>query len=324
MKHVYAPHLGRHVTVGARKRPAKHLRAGIPQMSKYQLAVAPDFDYTTLASQALSDILGNDALGDCTSAGAGHLIDVFTAGGGTPVAITAAEAIEFYSLSTGYQPGNPATDRGGDEITVLTAWRDKGYDGHGAHPIAGFVSVDPSNAAELKSACYYFGGLYFGLELPDTYTNPFPSSNGFVWGPGTPDLNQGHCIVGAGGNSTGILVDTWGLIGTFTYAGIAELCSEAAYGTVFAVVSREWVNAMKGQSPSGLDWAALEADFKGLGGSVTPDPAPVPPVPTGPVTLAQAQAWATAALKAAHPLMTRAQAISTVTKALAASWPVVS
>ena len=229
----------------------------------------PDaFDYSPRGGSTMADVLGNDALGDCTAAGVAHLIALLTGGGDAPVTITTAETIAFYSLSTGYDPSDPSTDQGGDEVTVLTTWRGKGFDGKGAHAIAGFVQVDASNAALLKACAFYFGGLYFGLELPDTYTNPFPSADGYVWGPGTPDPNQGHCIVGVGADATGIKVDSWGLLGTFTYEAIAELCSDAAGGMVFAVLSKDWVDKTSQTSPSALDWAALVADFDADGGTV--------------------------------------------------------
>jgi hypothetical protein len=250
-----------------RCRPAPHLRTGHKMAAWYfdaaNMPPVPDsFDFSPLATTPLADILGNDQLGDCTAAGAGHLIDVFTAGGGSPVAITTAQAIDFYSQSTGYNPADPSTDQGGDEVTVLTSWRDQGF--AGAHKIAGFVQIDPSNAVEVKAAAFYFGGLYFGLELPNSYTNPFPSSNGFVWGPDTPNPQQGHCIVGVGADATGIKVDSWGLLGTFTYDAIELLCSEAAGGMVFAVLNPEWVSAQSQKSPSALDWVQLQADFAGL------------------------------------------------------------
>jgi hypothetical protein len=252
-----------------RNRPAPHLRTGHKMAAKYfdaaNMPPVPDaFDFSTLCSAPLADILGNSELSDCTAAGAGHLIDVFTAGGGSPVAITADETIAFYSLSTGYVPGDPSTDQGGDEVTVLTYWRDHGFDGKGNHPIAGFVQVDPTNATLLKAAVYYFGGLYFGIELPDTYTHPFPASNGYVWAPGTPDPNQGHCVVGCGADATGIHIDSWGLLGTLEYSAIAELCSESAGGMVFAVLSKEWVSKMSGDSPAEVDWTTLQADFAAL------------------------------------------------------------
>ena len=256
-----------------RTRPAPNLRTGHKMAAKYfdaaNMPPVPDaFDFSNLNATPLADVLANDSLGDCTSAGAGHLIDIFTGGGGSPIAITAAEAVAFYSLSTGYVPGDAATDQGGDEVTVLTTWRDKGYDGKGGHAIAGFVQVDAGNAALLKASAFYFGGLYFGLELPDTYTNPFPSSNGFVWGPGTPNPSQGHCIVGLGADLTGIHIDSWGLFGTITYPAIAQLCSDSAGGMVFAVISKEWISATSQRSPGALDWAQLADDFAADGGTV--------------------------------------------------------
>jgi hypothetical protein len=328
MKTITHPTSGQSICFG-RTRPAPHLRTGHKMMSRYMgaLPTAPtSFDWSTMCATAEANILGNDTLGDCTSAGAGHLIDIFTAGGGSPVAITPAQAIAFYSQSTGYVPGNPATDQGGDEVTVLTSWKQKGYDGKGGHAIAGFIQVDPTNQAELLAACYYFGGLYFGLELPDSYITPFPSSNGFVWGPGTPDPNNGHCIVGVGANAQGILINTWGMIGTLTYPAIAQLCADAAGGMVFAVVDSEWVNKQKNASPSGLNWAQIVADFDGIGGTVpapapSPAPGPSPTPPSGPVTLAQAQAWAAAGIQAGHPLQTRAQAVAASNAGLASHWP---
>jgi len=254
-----------------RNRPTPAQRVGHRMFSKYTTAVSlppvpADFDYSSLASAALANVLANNSLGDCTAAGAGHLIDVWTAGGGAPVAITPAQAIAFYSLSTGYVPGNPSTDQGGDEVTVLQTWQAKGYDGNGGHPIAGFVQVDPSNESELRAACFYFGGLYFGLELPNSYTNPFPSNNGVIWDTGTPNPNQGHCIVGIGANDEGVVVDSWGLLGILTYGAIAELCSEANGGMVFAVISKDWVSQMTGETPNGLTWAQLAVDFPALTG----------------------------------------------------------
>jgi len=225
----------------------------------------PDaFDYSPLGGSTMTDVLGNDALGDCTAAGVAHLIALLTGGGDAPVTITTAETINFYSLSCGYVNGDPSTDNGGDEVTVLTYWRDKGFDGQGKHAIAGFMQVDPSNDALLKACAFYFGNLYFGLELPDSYSEA-PNS---VWGPGTPDPNRGHCIVGTGGSLNGIPINTWGEPEEFTYPGIAELCSEANGGMVFCVLSKEWVSKASASAPSGLDLSALIADFDGLGGSV--------------------------------------------------------
>jgi hypothetical protein len=226
--------------------------------------VPDSFEFSPLGGSTMTDILGNNVLSNCTAAGVAHLIALLTGGGDSPVTITTAETIAFYSLSTGYVDGDPATDQGGNEVTVLTTWRDKGFDGNGLHAIAGFMQIDPSDAVLLKACMYFFGNLYFGLELPDSYSEA-PNS---VWGPGTPDPLKGHCVVGTGASLTGISVNTWGEPDEFTYPGIADLCSEANGGMVFCVLSKEWVAKASAAAPNGLDLSALIADFDGLGGTV--------------------------------------------------------
>jgi hypothetical protein len=231
---------------------------------KSALPVAPaKFAYGPEAS-GLQDILGNDSLGDCTSAGRSHIIDAITASAEDPVSVTLAQTIQFYSASTGYVVGNPASDQGGDEITVLTTWRDQGaaLDGH---TIAGWVSIDPSDAALVKSAMYLFENLYFGLELDPSFEQI--DGNGFTWGTGTPDPSKGHCVVGVGADENGIQIDTWGLIGTITYAAIAQFCAASAGGNLFAVLTPEIVSRASGKTPGGFDWAGLLQDFAGLGGA---------------------------------------------------------
>jgi hypothetical protein len=314
--------------VGGRKRPDFAALAGHHRMAKYMtLSTLPtppaSFNYWPLANQAaVADILGNNTLGDCTAAGACHLADVYSAGGGSQAAMTSAQAIAFYSLSTGYNPADPSTDQGGDEVTVLTDWQTKGLDGAGLHAIKGFVSVDGSNAALLFASCWLFGGLYFGLELTEAMANT--SGSGFLWVPGTANPNDGHCVVGAGGDSSGkgqIQINTWGLLGGFEMDAIAELCVESAGGTVFVPISAEWVNAAKSAAPSGFDWEQLASDFDlDLGGAV-PVPSPVPPpAPSGPATQASVNAALAGAFQ--YDMMTKSQAVTQAQASVAAlTWP---
>jgi hypothetical protein len=314
--------------VGGRKRPDFAALAGHHRMAKYMtLSTLPtppaSFNYWPLANQAaVSDILGNNTLGDCTAAGACHLADIYTAGGGAPAALTSAQAIAFYSLSTGYNPADPSTDQGGDEVTVLTTWQQKGLDGNGLHPIKGFVLVDGANAPLLFASCWLFGGLYFGLELTTAQANT--SGGGFLWTPGTANPADGHCVVGAGGDSSGkgqIQINTWGLLGGFEMDAIAELCVESAGGTVFVPISAEWVNAAKSAAPSGFDWEQLASDFDlDLGGAV-PVPSPVPPpAPSGPATQASVNAALAGAFQ--YDMLTKSQAVTQAQASVAGlTWP---
>ena len=323
---------GLRIHVGGRKRPTQ-MRASHPHLFRglraIQLPPAPDFDNTQSAKVALADILGNDTLGDCTAAGAGHIIDSATAGAGAPVAITHDQCVSFYSLSTGYNPADPSTDQGGDEVTVCQTWQAKGYDGQGGHAIAGWAALSDdelANPAFVKSVAWLFP-LYFGIELADQWTQI--SGDGFTWDVGNPpDPNDGHCVVGLGGNSTGILIDTWGFIGTMTYAAIAQFCASGAGGNLFAILTPESINRAKSLAPNGFDYDQLLADMQQLGGNAPapspPGPPPPAPPPTGSTaTLANAQAAVAAAIGAGDALQTRDQAVAAANAGLAGltGWP---
>jgi hypothetical protein len=328
--------------VGDRHRP-KQTRASHPHLfrslGKYgALPTAPEaFDYTTAATVALSMILANgpdptapaqvaaSGLGDCTSAGAAHIIDAATADAGSPAVITADQAVAFYSLSTGYQLGNENTDQGGDEVTVCQAWQQKGYLPDGSHKIAGWGALSDAEVADqnfVRNVAWLFP-LYFGIELADDWLQI--SGNGFVWdvaGGEKPNPSNGHCVVGLGANAQGIIIDSWGFIGTLTWAAIAQFCTEAAGGNVFAILTPDLINKATQKAPEGFDFVTLTADLDGdVAGNAPAAPTPPAPMPTGPATLANAQAWAAAGIQGGDPLQTQAQAIASAAAGLAAGWP---
>jgi len=323
---VHVDERGRKRHVGGRKRPTQtreshpHLFRGLHALT---LPPAPDFDNMVAAQAALSDILGNDLLGDCTAAGAAHIIESATADAGAPVVLSRDQTVGFYSLSTGYNPADPSTDQGGDEITVCQTWRDKGFDGKGAHAIAGWAAFTDAQLADpafVKSVAWLFP-LYFGIELATSWTNV---SDGGTWDVGeAPNPNDGHCVVGLAGNSKGIVVDTWGMRVTITYAAIAQFCASAAGGNLFAILTPELIDKAKGKAPNGFDYAQLLADFEEMGGNAPPAPPPPPPAPGSPATLANAQAAVAAAIGAGDALQTRQQAIDAANAGLSAltGWP---
>jgi hypothetical protein len=318
----------RPIAIGPHFKLKNYLRASMP-------SPPTSCDYSSPAASILSDIMGNDTLGDCTCAGAYHIVGTETSNAGQPFHATLAQVISDYSAVGGYVPGDPSTDQGADEVTCMNYWTSHGFaDGT---KLLGWLSVDATNWTEVQTAMWLFENLYFGLELPDTYTNPFPSSNGFVWDVGTPDPNQGHCIIGTGYDTTGVKIDTWGMLGTITKAAIAKLCVANAGGALYVWLTPDQVAKAATKAPNGFAWSDLISDFDTMGGSVpVPPPAPVPvppappspPAPPGPsplppaaVTLAQAQGWATSLISAGHPLLTRQTAIGLARAGLAASWP---
>ena len=213
----------------------------------------------------LSQILGNDLLGDCTSAGAFHVAGTLLANADQAINYTRADAIAFYSATTGYVPGDESTDQGGDEQTVLNWWQTKGLLADGSHKIDGWVAVDGTNAEEAKAALWLFENLYFGVELPDGWISPMPSASGFTWdvaGPANPD--NGHCFSGEAYNANGVLVDTWGMLGTVTWAAVAEYAATAGSGELYAVLGPDAINKATAKAPNGLDASQLLADMESL------------------------------------------------------------
>ena len=328
---------GLQLHLGGRNRPTQtrathpHLFRSLRQfMTAAALPPAPDsFDYTVDSSAAQADILGNDTLGDCTAAGAAHIIEAVTSMAGAPVVLTRDQTVGFYSLSTGYNPADPTTDQGGDEVTVCTTWQQKGFDGQGAHAISGWAALTDEELADwafVKSMAWLFP-MYFGVELATPWTQI--QGNGYVWDVGAPpNPSDGHCIAGLGGSSQGLKVNSWGFLGIITPAAIAQFCGSAAGGNLFAILTKEAINLASQKAPSAFDYPALLAFLDSFGGNApasptpAPAPAPAPTVPTGPATLANVQAWAAAGINAAPDnLMTKDQAIAAANAGIAMYYP---
>jgi hypothetical protein len=291
---------------------------------KHSLPTGPaSVDYMAKGGTPLKDVYGNDALGDCVIAGYYHLLALLTGNAtGVPFHALLAQIVAAYRAIGGYVPGDPSTDQGCDEQTALN-WFMAHAAADGSKAL-GWLKVDARNKAEVQAALWLFENLFFGIELPDAWLNPFPEADGYVWDVGAPDPNNGHCIIGGGYDATGVKVDSWGLFGTVTYDAIAALCSGGT-GELYVVLNPDQVAKGQAKAPNGVDWTSLIADFDSFGGHVpipappAPPPAPVPPAT--PVTLAQAQAWAKGGLDVAPRVMTRAIAEAAVAKALAAHWP---
>jgi hypothetical protein len=238
-------------------------------LGNYLLASLPkppsEVTYAAAAADWLARILGNDTLGDCTAAGAFHTGGLLLANAGaSPVPFTEEQVIAFYSATTGYVPGDPATDQGGDEVTVLNYWKDNGLT-PGQHKIAGYMAVDPGNKIEQMQAMWLFENLYFGVELPDAWVNPMPGQSGFVWdiaGEANPDY--GHCFVGVGYNAQGVQIDSWGMIGTITWAAIDKYCRPGPQGELYTVLGPDALSKASGKAPNGFDLTQLSADLQAI------------------------------------------------------------
>ena len=124
--------------------------------------------------------------------------------------------------------------------------------------------------------------MWFGI--PDSIVAGMGSlKDGFIWdvAAGSPDQNNGHCIGSCGYNPTaimavatsaqGLLVETWGMLGVVTWAALAAWFVPSQGGGLATRVSMDWVNS-SGQTPAGLDEAAMIAAFNQYFGGSLPVP----------------------------------------------------
>jgi len=273
IKTIHQPGSGRTYKLGRKRPVSRGPRLTLGNYLKRGMAPPPPAcDYTKAATSALSQIYCNDTLGDCVIAGLAHVVGVLTRNSGTPPFLYSKDQIiALYGAIGGYVPGEPNTDQGCDEQTALNYWKNNGAPNGSTHKIAGWLAVNGADPAEYRTALYLFENLYFGIELPDKWVNPMPSSPGFVWDvAGAPDPDNGHCVVGVGYNAKGVTIDTWGMTGLITDRAIAKYATVAGQGELYTVVSEDAINRATQKAPNGFDWSQLVADFDSMGGSVAP------------------------------------------------------
>jgi hypothetical protein len=233
-------------------------------------------DYASRAKAALSQMYLNDTEGDCVIAGMAHIAGVLLGNrSGFPLIFDSTEINALYGAIGGYDPsqtqpdGSNPTDNGCDEETALNYWHNQGlFDGQ--YKIAGSISVNGRDPGEVRTALWLFENLFFGIELPDAWTKQLPAASGFTWdAAGAADPANGHCVIGAGYNPSGIVIDTWGMLGTLTNAAIAEYAIPENGGALYTVVSFDAINRATQKAPNGFDWSQLIADFDSMGGNVS-------------------------------------------------------
>ncbi len=211
-------------------------------------------------------MLGNDRIGDCTSAGIGNHLHTTAALGGFDVAVTPDDAVRFYSRSTGYVPGNPNTDNGGVEVDVLTTAARDGYalETQALFPIWG--SADPSDLNGIRNIAAGLSAAYLGVQLatadmwedqdgnlPPVWDTDSPADHGDL----TPGSAGGHCLLlwdYAGTDDTDLVtLLTWGSKQKATWRWVRSRIMEA-HGLAWGQL-----HAPGGLYPAGDDWAALVA-----------------------------------------------------------------
>jgi hypothetical protein len=241
------------------KRPPR-LDARTLRLAKYVRALPPPppaVDWTPDAGPW--GMMLNDRIGDCTIAGAAHLIQLWTGNANPPaVIIPDLQVLAAYEQVGGYNPQDPSTDQGCVELDVLNFWRQQGIGGH--RPVA-YVSVNPKNISEVQLAIAWFGGVYAGVALPLSaqeqavwdVTPSSPGDAGSLGGHAIPLVSYGP---DCGNGQPGPRCVTWAALKGMTWNWWTTYADEA-----YALVAPDWIEAAGG-APSGFDLATLLADLQ--------------------------------------------------------------
>lgn len=286
MHQIFAQHLHRNVILGGRYHST---RRSLLHFDHYTAAALPappaSCDYSKPALPILRDVMGNDQLGCCVIAAGYHGEGIVTANAGTGYHATLAQIIADYHAIGGYVPGNPSTDQGSDPSIAIQYWTTHGF--ANGTKLLGSLNVDCTNKTQVMQAIYLGEKLFIGLDLPDKWVNSMPNADGFIWDVASPNPNNGHMIKAYGYNATGVLIDTWGLLGTLTWKALALLGAPSAGGEVHLLITPDIIAKGQTKAPNGFDWTTLVSDFDAMGGNI-----PIPAAKT--LTLAQVQALLTA------------------------------
>jgi hypothetical protein len=199
---------------------------------------------------------GNDQLGDCTCAAAGHMIELWGKLEGKTFHPT-LKAIEaaYHHLSPG--------DQGAVMLDVLNYWRKTGI---ASHKLFAFAALDLKNTEHVKLGVSMFGGVYLGVNLPISaqgQTGPgkvWDVPPGGVAGVGAPGSWGGHAINVVGYDSAGLDVITWGAVQRVTWSFWSVYADEA-----WVLLSADWQHP---KASAGIDFAALQRALGQLGHAV--------------------------------------------------------
>lgn len=249
--------------------PELHLRRFAPAPSM----PPPAGDVT--AGMTEVGMLGNDRLGICGPAATMHYFMAKAASTnvrGTTDFDTLTAMTEGWYFAYGKAQGEPGDqpDQGVDNLSWLTWCVEQGY-------IDAFARLDASNRDEVCMAMLNFYGVLIGCSLTDNAEQEFNAGQPWtITAQEQPDPQMGHDILLGKYDAAVEELYTWGALQKAT---IAWESGEAHAGDLEAWV----IISSEDAARNGVDMNALIAQIKQLGGTVAPQPGPVPdpgPAPT--------------------------------------------
>src|SRR5207248_8223026 len=127
----------------------------------------------------------------CTTAAAGRRVEAWPAARrGHAVEISERAVLDAFDH---VKLVDPATgEEGAIELDVLRYWRKSGI---GGHRIGAFTRVSVHNRTLVETAAWLFGGLYIGVQLPQTAQGQEVWDwTGSLSGPARPGSWGGHAV----------------------------------------------------------------------------------------------------------------------------------
>jgi hypothetical protein len=205
-------------------------------------------------------ILANDKISDCTIAGPQHQVMLWEASAGNPIPQFSDQTAALdYSACCGYDPGDPATDQGGDLQAVAGYWRKTGMgDAAGKrHQVAAYAALRAGDIDQINTAAYLLGSVGLGLQLPSSAIDQFRRGEPWSIVKGSP-IEGGHLVPQFGRNRDGnLIVVTWGRPQAVEPAFAAEYMDEG-----LAYLDSTWIDGSK--TLRGFDAAGFAQKFTQL------------------------------------------------------------
>lgn len=240
------------------KQPARHDDRTL-QFARYLTAALPTppqaLDYSGHVKQW--PMYGNDAIGDCTCAAAGHMVELWTAmksAKSTPSVLAKSTITRMYGAVTGWPA---AGDNGANELDILNYWRKTGLTK--THKLHAFAQIQPLRHDHVMSALQLFGGVYIGFGISDANQLFREFNAGQPWTPEAGQITEGHAVNIVGYDAQGLTCVTWGRLQRMTWGFWDNQVDEA-----WCILPSEWASSTK-PGPTGFSLAQLDADLGALG-----------------------------------------------------------
>lgn len=235
----------------------RKLGKSLPQFDKRTLRLSQYLDVAKLRPIPDEDnnygrmsqwtMAANDQYGCCVVSGAVHLIQVWSSMAAHERILADAVVEDTYLGLTG------RVDAGLNVLQFLKWWKKNEIDGH---PLGAFVSVNPTNMAQMKAAIHIFGGVFTGIGLPLLAQEQTvwdvgqggPRSAAYSWG--------GHLTICCQYDREGNLYNyTWGEKVAMTPAFTSSYVDEA-----FVLLALDWFKGDH-KTPDGLAYRDLVSDL---------------------------------------------------------------